>query len=189
MTSLIVISILAACKQKEKEEDKGFISVVSLVKQQVQHIDTALYSIIKITYTDTSHIDTMYIAREDFEKVASDFLDIPDLSDKKVARKYKAEPARYDEQMNRVIITYNPIDPGKEEIKTQEILVLPDPGAGDKVTNIRIVRDINNRDSSLHKEMLWRMDKSFQVITTSQKPGKPEIITTTKVSWNEGSDQ
>ncbi|MEP6699926.1 MAG: hypothetical protein ABJA85_01360 [Bacteroidota bacterium] len=185
---VFIISI-PACRQKKKEEDKKFISVLSLIKKQVAHVDTSLYSIIKVVYTDSLHIDTTYIPRENFETIAKDFLDIPDLSDRKVAKRYKEEPARYDELLNRVIITYIPLNPEQEEIKNQQLLVTPNQAAGDKVNNIIIVREISNRDSFLHKEMLWQMDKSFQVVTTSQKPGKPEIITTTKVSWNEDTYQ
>lgn len=179
------IIAVSACRQKKQEEDKKFISVLSLIKKQVAHVDTSLYSIMKVVYIDSLHSDTSYIPREEFEITAKDFLDIPDLSDQKVAKRYREEPARYDELLNRVIITYTPLNPIEEEIKSQELLVTPDPAAGDKVNNIIIIREISNRDSFLQRKMLWQMDKSFQVITTSQKPGKPEITITTKVSWNE----
>ncbi len=179
------IIAISACRQKKQEEDKKFISVLSLIKKQVAHVDTSLYSIMKVVYIDSLHSDTNYISREEFENTAKDFLDIPDLSDQKVAKRYKEEPARYDELLNRVIITYIPLKPGEEEIKSQELLVTPNQVTGDKVSNIIIIREISNRDSFLQKKMLWQMDKSFQVITTSQKPGKPEITITTKVSWNE----
>ena len=181
------IIAVSACRQKKQEEDKKFISVLSLIKKQVAHVDTSLYSIMKVVYIDSLHSDTSYIPREEFEITAKDFLDIPDLSDQKVAKRYREEPARYDELLNRVIITYIPLKPGEEEIKSQELLVTPNQVTGDKVSNIIIIREISNQDSFLQKKMLWQMDKSFQVITTSQKPGKPEITITTKVSWNEDS--
>lgn len=143
----------------------------------------------KVVYYDSLHSDTTYIPREEFEVAAADFLAIPDLSDQKVAKRYKEEPARYDELLNRVIITYTPLNPEREEIKSQELLVTPNVATGDKVNNIIILREISDRDSFLQKKMLWQMDRSFQVITTRQEPGKPEIIITTKVSWNEETDQ
>lgn len=182
---LSVIIITSACKHKKEEESKNFISVLSLIKKQVAHVDSSLYSIMKVVYTDSLNIDTTYIPREQFAEVAKEFLDIPDLSDKKVAKRYKEEPAVHDEMMNRVIITYTPINPDKEEIKRQELLATPIPGEDARVNNIIIIREISNRDSFLQKKMLWQLDKSFQVVTTSQKPGKPEISTTTKVIWNE----
>lgn len=184
---LSVVLVITSCKQKDKTETKNFISVSSLIEKQAAHIDTSLYAITKIVYTDSLHFDTSYIRREDFRSVAKDFLEIPDLSAKKVATKYKEE-TRYDELLNRVIITYTPINPDEVEIKKQELHVTPNVATGDKVNNILINRVINNRDGFLKKDMLWQMDKSFQIVTTTQQPGQPEIITTTKVSWNEDNN-
>ena len=182
------IMVLPACKSKKKEPEKKFISVLSLIKNQVAHVDTSLYSIIKIMQYDTLPGDTIYIPREEFRAAAKDFLSIPDLSDKKVAKRYKEE-AIFDKTINRFIITYTPEDPAKEEIQKQELLVTPGAGTGDKVNNIIIDRVISNRDSFMKQNMLWQVDRSFQVATTLQKPGKPEKTTTVKVVWNEGYDQ
>ncbi len=182
---LIIIYLVEGCTPKEKEPDKKYVSIVSLIKKQVENVDTSLYPIIKITTVDSLPSDTIYIPREEFASVAKDFLDIPDLSDPKVAKKYKEEQARYDESLNRVVITYTPLDSEKEEVKKQELLVTPSEAAGDKVSNIIVLREISNKDSFLQKKMLWQMDKSFQVVTTRQKPGIPEKVTILKVSWNE----
>jgi hypothetical protein len=181
----IGVVILASCKQKEKEVSKNFVSIVSLIKKQVAHIDTSLYPIIKIDFTDSLHPDTTYIPREQFAEVARDFLEIPDLSYNKVASRYKEEPAVHEKMLNRVILTYTPIDPKTEEFKKQEILATPVPGADAKINNIIVIREISNRDSFLQKKMLWQVDRSFQVVTISQKPGQPEVTRTTKVTWNE----
>ena len=188
--ALILPFILAlpACKSKKKEPEKKFVSVLSLIENQVAHVDTSLYSIIKIVQNDSLPGDTIYIPREEFRAAAKDFLSIPDLSDKKVAKRYKEETI-LDETINRFIITYTPEDPAKEEIQKQELLVTPNSGTGDNVNNIIIDRVISNRDSFMKQNMLWQMDRSFQVATTLQKPGKPEKTTTVKVIWNEGYDQ
>ena len=184
-----VVIVTTACKQKKKENVKHFISVLSLIKKQVAHVDTSLYAIMKVVYKDSLHSDTTYIPREKFAEIAREFLDIPDLANEKVAARYKEDPVTHDEMLNRVIITYLPLNPEKEEVKRQEILATPIPGEDAKVNNIIIIREINNRDSFVQKKMLWQMDKSFQVVTTSQQPGKPEIIITTRVSWNEDPNQ
>ena len=183
-----LLLLTLSCKQKPKEEEKKFISVLSLIEKQVAHIDTSLYAITRVVYSDSLHTDTAYIRREDFRSAAKEFLDIPDLSEKKVAKQYMEE-TRYDELLNRVIITYKPINSDDGEIKKQEIQVTPDLTTGDKVNNIIINRVINNRDGFLQKDMLWQIDKSFQVVTTTRQPGQPEKITTTKVTWNEDNNQ
>ena len=186
---LFVVIATTACKQKKKEIVKHFISVLSLIKKQVAHVDTSLYAIMKVVYKDSLHSDTTYIPREQFAEVAKEFLDIPDLADEKVAARYKEDPVTHDEMLNRVIITYLPVNPEKEDVKRQEILATPVAGEDAKVNNIIIIHEISNRDSFVQKKMLWQMDKSFQVVTTSQQPGKPEIIITTRVSWNEDPNQ
>jgi hypothetical protein len=185
---IATIASTIACKQKIKKTE-NFISIVSIIKKEVADIDTSLYSIMKVVLTDSLHSDTTFIPREKFTEAAKDFLDIPDLSEPKVASRYKKEPPLMEEMMNRVIITYLPVNPEKEEVKRQELLATPILGEDARINNIIILREINNRDSFLQKKMLWQVGKSFQVVTTSQKPGKPERSTTTKVTWNEDSNQ
>lgn len=185
---LPVMLALPACHSKKKEPEKKFVSVLSLIESQVAHVDTSLYSIIKTVNTDSLQADTVYIPREEFRAAAKDFLSIPDLSDQKVAKRFKEE-TMYDQTINRVIITYTPENPAKEEIQKQELLVTPNAANGDKVNTIIINQVISNRDGFMQKNMLWQMDKSFQVVTTLQKPGNPEKITTVKVTWNEEDDQ
>lgn len=181
-----MVLLFTACKTKEKKDAVKFVSVQSLIEQQAAHIDTSLYSIRKIVTHDSLHSDTSFIAREKFREAAKEFLEIPDLSDPKIARRFKEE-SRYDTLIKRVIITYIPLDAQKEEIKKQELVVSTqlDNNGYNKVTNIIVDRVINNRDGFKSQQMLWRMDKSFLIITTTQKPGEPEVATTTKVAWNE----
>jgi hypothetical protein len=182
------ILVISACQSKKKEPEKKFVSVLSLIESQVAHVDTSLYSIIKIVITDSLPADTTFIPREEFRAAAKDFLAIPDLSDKKVAKRFKQE-TMYDTTIKRMIISYFPEYPANEEIQKQEILVNPNAATGDNVDNIIITRIISNRDSLMQKNLLWQMDKSFQVATTLQKPGKAEKMTIVKVIWNEDNEQ
>ena len=181
---LPVLLSVPSCKSKKKEPGKNFVSVLSLIKSQVAHVDTSLYSILKIVTTDSLQSDTTYIPREEFREASKDFLSIPDLSDKKVAKKY-IEKTMYDNTMNRVIITYTPEDPDKEEIQKQELLVTPDAANGDRVDKIIINRVISNKDGFIDKKMLWQLDRSFQVVTIMKKNGKPETTIILKVTWND----
>jgi hypothetical protein len=94
----------------------------------------------------------------------------------------------FDETMGRVIISYNPVNPQKEEIQHEEMLVTPDP-SGDRITSVIINYVTNNRDSAVEKKMLWQKDKSFQVTTIKQLKGKPETTTTVKVVWDDDEEQ
>lgn len=184
-TTLVLSAAFLSCQEKKQETGKGFISVVSLIRDEVAHVDTSLFSIVKTITYDSLHTDSFFVSREDFSQEARDFLEIPDLADPKVAKRYKDVSPMYDQSLGRVIFKYEPVDPQKEEVKSQEFLATPVPGKDAKINNVIVVREISNRDSFLQKKMLWQINRSFQVVTTSQKPGKPEQITVTKVTWNE----
>ncbi|MES1214239.1 MAG: hypothetical protein ABUT20_01885 [Bacteroidota bacterium] len=188
----LIFIFLNACKQKKDpeasaEQKEDFFPVLSFLKSQVAEIDTSLFSIKKITVTDSIHSDTVFIPREEFRSLAKDFLDIPDLAEKKYKKRFSEEKL-FDESLNRVIITYTPIDPDKEEIQKQEVLITPNP-TGDKVNNIIIDRVASNKDGFLQQRMLWQVDRSFQVTTTSQKPAQPETTKTLKVTWNDKEEE
>ena len=178
----------SACKQKKIENNEKFFPVLSFIRSQVVSVDTSLYSIKKIVYTDSLHSDTEYIKREAFRVLAKDFLDIPDIADKKSSSRF-VEERSFDETFNRVILSYKPIDPDKEELQKQEVLITPDVATGDKVTSIIIEKVISDSNGFLQKNMLWQVDQSFLVTTTRQKPGQPETITTLKVTWNERDNE
>lgn len=183
--SLGLFPFFPACKSTAKEPAPSYISIRSLILNDVADVDTSLYPIVKLTRTDSLPADTQFVHRDQFRQAAADFLDIPDLSDPAVARRFTPDSARYDEQLGKVILTYRATQPEKEETRLQEILIQPDPANGDKVTSIYIEREISNRDSLWKRKLLWKVNKSFQVVSVKQYPGKPEITTITRVRWNE----
>jgi hypothetical protein len=183
----IVLFFVVACGQKEKENKEKFFPVLSYLKSQVADIDTSLYSIRKIIYVDSLRTDTVYLHRENFREEAKEFLSVPDISSSGYRERY-IEEKLFDETLNRVLITYTPLDPEKEVIQRQEVLIKPDP-SGDKVTNIIINTVINTRDSAIQKKLLWKVDDSFQMTITKQLAGQPEKTSTIKVIWNADEQQ
>lgn len=183
------VTALSACKKKKKTEEpeRKYFSALSLIRSQVAHVDTSLYRILRIEIKDSLHSDTSFMKREEFRDAAKDFLDMPDMADKTFASRYKEETL-FDETINRVMISYTPVDPAAEEIKKVELLATPDQ-AGATISDIIITRVINNRDNYIQKNMLWLIDKSFQVTTIRRLPGGDETTTTLKVIWNEDEDR
>lgn len=180
---LLFTAILFACKQEKKPVGKPYISVPSLIRAQVNQVDTSLFVIRKIVTVDSTS-DTSFLRREDFATEAKDFLELPDLADPKIAIDYKQDSAIYDEFLNRVILTYRPVNENAL-IRKEEILVTPSLMEGDHFQSVMITTFRQDRNGSVQKEMLWRMDKSFQVVTTRQTPGQPEKTSTLKIIWNE----
>src|SRR6266498_2121810 len=121
--SILLFVFVIACKQKDKKKDptENFFPVLSFIKSQVAHVDTSFYSIMKITWLDTLHTDTTYIKREDFGDLAKDFLEVPDIADKKYKDLY-TEDKFYAADMNKVIFTYLP-KADTTIIQRQEVLI------------------------------------------------------------------
>ena len=187
--SVIFLVLLIACKHKKKEksESERFFPVSSFLKSQVADVDTSLYSIRKVTYVDSSRSDTAFYRREQFKELASEFLNLPDISTSEYEDRF-TEERQYDETMDRAILRYQPVNAEKEEIQLEELLIKPDP-PHDKVTSIIINYSRNSKDSSVQKRMLWEVNKSFQVTTTRQLPGQKETELTYKVIWNDEDNE
>ncbi|MCX6318842.1 MAG: hypothetical protein NTW29_16305 [Bacteroidetes bacterium] len=186
MIILAAAFIWAGCKQKKAANVKTYISVRSIIEKQLAHIDTSLYSIIRVTGTDSLHMDTVYVKREEVRQLATDFLNVTDLSDPENSVRYKEETA-YDTMLRRVIFTYTPINPEKEEVQKEQFLISLDidKDGHNKYKSIILEKSRKDRNGAIHQYMLWRIDKSFLVTTTTQKPGQPEETTVTRVIWNE----
>lgn len=180
-----LLAVLLACKSSDTSS-KNFISIPSLIESQVAHVDTSLYSITRYDYrgTDTIPFDTIYVSREKFREEAATFLSLPDLSLPRYAKRFNEE-SRYDELLERVIISYLPIDTKNEEVQKEELQVSPSVAEGDKVTAILATKVVNDRNGLRQEELLWLIDKSFTIVRTTQLPGQPAELITTKVSWNE----
>ena len=184
---IIFTGLLYSCSQDKKPVGKPYISVPSVISTQVNQVDTSLYVIRKIVTVDSTS-DTSFVRREDFAKEAKDFLELPDLADPKIGKDYKQDSAIYEEFLNLVILTYRPKNKNAL-IRKQEILVTPSILEGDHFHSIMVSTYTQNRNGSVQKEMLWQMDKNFQVVTTVQSPGQPEKTTIVKLIWNEGDGQ
>lgn len=183
----LLLCAVISCKETEPEQKEAFFPVLSFLKSQVAQVDTSLNSIRKYVIADSLQVDTIYVPREQFREIARDFLTIPDLAESKYRDRYQEEKI-FDETLNSVLLTYTPVTPGKELIQRQEILIKPDP-SGDKITNIIINLAVDNKDSSVQKRMLWKVDRGFQVTTTRQLAGQPETILTEKVIWGENEEE
>ena len=179
---MLAFVLFAGCKKLDYE----VVSYVN-IKLTSSAFDAEQVNI-SIVSVQANYSDTSWVKREEFRGLAKDFLAIPDISDKK-HRKLFIEEKLYDESLNRVILSYKPIKPENTEIQKLEILITPDVAMGDKVSSIIIDQIVADKNGSLQKKMLWRVDQSFQVTTISQKPGEPEIISTLKVTWNETDEK
>jgi len=176
------VTILFYCSCKQKKND--VFPAIDFIRGQIADVDTSVYRILKLVPMTDSTYDTTYIKREDFKRLAKDFLETPDIS-KKFDGKYTEERMMNNELGLAVFIaTTNDED---LEVRRQEVRILPDP-PNDKVKSIYIERLNGNKDSSVLKRMTWYAGRKFQVITITQKKNEEEKTSVMQVVWNDQGD-
>jgi hypothetical protein len=157
---------------------------MDFIKGQVAGVDTSVYRILKLVAVTDSTYDTTYVKREDFKKLAKDFLETPDIS-KEFGGKY-TEERMMNNELGLAVFIATPKDEDLE-VRRQEVRILPDP-PNDKVKSIYIEKLNGNKDSSILKRMTWYADRKFQVITITQKKNEAEKTSVMQVIWNDQGD-
>jgi ABC-type uncharacterized transport system auxiliary subunit len=189
LAGLICIACLTGCKAKKKntDDESKFFPVLSFIKGQVKNIDTSLYRIVKVETIDSASTTT-YIKREEFQKYAKDFLDLPDISSEKWMDDYE-ETKMFDDVLNNVILTYTTTKPDNE-VRREDVMLEPTNASGNsEVKNIIINTLQSNNDSTIEKNMVWYVNKRFTVVTKIQKSNRPEKIKKLELIWNDFPDQ
>ena len=132
-TLLLLCFIIAACGEKKEEtETKKFLSARSIIEQDIANIDTSLFSIMRLDIIDSSRTDTSFVPREKFREVAAEFLNLPDISDKKNSKDY-TETSMYDPATGKVILSYQPLPDKKVLLQRQDVAVAPNVGGKSEV--------------------------------------------------------
>ena len=182
----LILLQLAGCKDADKEEeaknDTEFFPVPSFLQGQAAHIDTSVYSIVQIKKSGNS-VDTSYLKREDFRKAAAEFLNLPDISSKKLRKKYEVTRL-FDETIEKVILSYATKDV-EMEITREDIIILPTVAADHVVESIYIERVQETPTGNVQKKMFWEANKRFQITSIIQNENQPEKIETVQVSWSD----
>jgi hypothetical protein len=179
---LAVLGFLFSCTGK-KEKENSFFPVLSFINSQVAHVDTSVYSIIKVVSRGGAR-DTQYIRREDFRKVASDFLTLPDISKGDESEGYN-ESQVFVQDLNLVSLNYTPKEIDEDtEIRRQEVMIAPGASETDNVKTIFIDRWKENDDSTVQKLMTWEVGKGFEIKTRVSKKGRPDQLERTIVNWS-----
>lgn len=177
----ILVFVAPGCKEKKPVNEEKLFPVLPVLQSQITAVDTSVLPIRRYEQRDSTHTDTIFINHEEFRKLVADFLAVPDISLPKYASRFR-ETTNYDESLDLAIIRQEPVDKEDELIQSQEIVIKPSL-EGDKVKNIIINTQLNKKNSSIQKRMLWNADRGFLITTITQESGKPETVTTVKVDW------
>lgn len=181
---LSFIVLMAACKNREKKENETeFFPVSSFLKGQVKNVDTSLFRIIKIE-TVNGRADTSFIKREDFSKVAEDFIKLPDISSDKLYDEYE-ETQMYDDALESFILTYITKEEDNEIQRADVMLGRANEEGTNDVRNIIVRTIVNKGNTSIEKNMVWYVDQKFIIITKTFTKDQPEKINKLEVVWND----
>jgi len=175
---------LMCCKSKKntEEEKKGdFFSVLSLVQSQVKKVDSSAGQIRKIEKKEGVS-DTIVISREEFRRYAQDFLMIPDISTPERKKLYE-ESKGPDKSTNSILYTYTTKDQD-QEVQRETVMFEPDSAGIAQLSVIIIDLMKTNGDSTVIKNMIWYVDRSFHVITKTSKDTGPEQVRSVMVKWD-----
>jgi len=182
VSAAFLLTILFYCSCKQKKND--VFPAIDFIRGQIANVDTSVFRILKLVPTTDSTYDTTYVKREDFKRLAKDFLETPDIS-KKFDGKYTEERMMNNELGLAVFIATTRDE--DLEVRRQEVRILPDP-PNDKVKSIYIERLMGDKDSSVLKRMTWYADRRFQIITITQKKNEEEKTSVMLVVWNDQGD-
>ncbi|HEY1872687.1 MAG TPA: hypothetical protein VGG71_16615 [Chitinophagaceae bacterium] len=170
--------LCVGCHPKKKND---VFPALDFIKSQIADVDTSVYPIIKLDRITDSTYDTTFVKRDDFKKLASDFLETPDIS-KTLNGKY-TEERMLNNDLGQVVFIATPSD-ADLELRRQEVRIIPNP-PNDKVKSIYIEKFKANDDSSVMKRMTWYTNKKFQIVTITQRKNQEEKTSVMEVVWND----
>lgn len=173
---LVSIFLFTQCKNKEKKKGAdAFFPVSSFLKGQVKALDSSLATFTKIESVN-GRTDTTIISRQDAQALARDFMQLPAID----ADDY-TETQQYDDLIQQVVINQMPKE-ADATIQRQAVLIQPGPlGEEDKVKTIIVDQLLNEKGSTVQKNLLWEVDAKFQITTVT--PSGPNRI---QVIWTDG---
>lgn len=183
----LFLLLVSGCKnddsaEQETKDDTEFFPVRSFLQGQVAHIDTSVYSIVQVRKSGSA-VDTTYLKREEFRKAAADFLNIPDISSKKLRKKYEVTRL-FDETIEKVILSYA-TRAEDMEILREDVILLPTLGTDHVVESIYIELVDENSRGTVQKKMFWEANRRFRITSIIQNEKEPEKIESVQVSWSD----
>lgn len=176
----LLIAFIASCKNKNLDSTKAYFSAVDYLKAEVKKMDSVPLHFIKITTVDSTS-DTTTVTKNEFYKYAQEFTGLPDIASPEKMDDY-SETNDFDEILNNVLLMYS-AKKQDDIVRNETIMMQPDDIGNTHVKTILITAVNQDKNSSIEKNMTWHIDQRFQIVTKSSKPGQPEKISTTIISW------
>jgi cell division protein YceG involved in septum cleavage len=180
VTCLVFATLMISCKSKKKKENKTFFSVLNYLQAQVKQLDTGNYRFTRIE-TLNGITDTTEMPKSEVSARVHDFISLPDISAAEQKDNYE-EANTYDETLGNVLLTYTAKNPD-EAVRSETVMLEPDSSGNTRPVTILINWIESGKDSTVVKDMTWHVNKRFQIVTKTSKPGQQEQIRTLAVKW------
>jgi hypothetical protein len=165
----------------EQNEKKSYFPVIDFLKGQIHYADSLPSAILKIV-TENNNRDSSYIKREEFNKLAQDFI-LPDLQQDIFEKSFK-ESSFIDQTTESATFNYASTD-RKLSVQRVDVLATPDE-LYSKVKSVFIQQTVNKNDTIIVKKLYWQTNKHFQIATSVQAPNQPQKIKQLQVTWDAG---
>ena len=184
----VSISFLSiACKndqqkttEEEKKEEKNFFPVADYIKGEISYVDSLPLRMMKYV-TINGKTDSNFLKLEDFNELAREFLP-NELIDSAIFEKEFSENSFLDQTTQSLTFTYATKN---DKLALQRVDVVANRTTGfDKVRSIYMEKSIARNDTTIQKKMYWRAKKSFEIVSISRIPNRPQSTDHLKVVWD-----
>jgi hypothetical protein len=157
-----------------------FFPVASYIGGQVHFVDSLQLPVTKsVTVNHKTALTSLSDA--EFHKLALQFRQ-PDISDLSI-KKYYRESSYEDQSIGSVIINYTCTNAALE-LQKIDLIIHPDPIAGDKIKTIYMEKQRQAGDTIIRQKLYWRADHNFQIITEKQVHSTTLPVEQVKVVWD-----
>jgi hypothetical protein len=156
-----------------------YFPVMDFLKSQIAAVDSLPVGLMR--YRTTSSLsDSGYIQREEFRKLAAEFVPAA-LNDSTFKKEFK-ETSFVDQSTGSATFFYSTAN-SAIDLKRVDVLT-EKTDTYDKVKSIYLEKSWSKGDSLITKKLFWKPERSFQVITqVSKTSGDPETELI-KVVWD-----
>lgn len=178
-----LVVMACSCKQKKSttqdqpEKKKEFLPLTEFLSGELQRIDTVPYSLEKYT-TVNNLTDSSFINRQQLKAMTAEFLEI-NIGDEEHI-KYYDETSFFDTTTGTASFTYISNSP-KTKLSRADVYVNTET---QKINRLYLIRNYNNGDTVVSKQLLWQTSGNF-IIITSKTVNNNEITIQEKVVWDE----
>lgn len=159
----------------------SFIPVTSFIKGQLRSFDSLLVTPLHTT-TINDKTDSVWLKQQALIPLLKDFLS-PEIKESNLIQFFK-QTSFNDQTINAITFTYDPSTTLPDSISLRHWDVYIEPESG-KISKIYLVKQQNEKEGSITRQLTWKTDKWASINTILNKPdGTTVLLKAEKFIWN-----